>query len=326
MYLLFFSLLLLHTLFCTAFIKQQRLENVPACSPVIILRSSPQTIEENEATTRYRARIAYDGAGYKGFQIQPRRNTIQGELEKVLSQRFQRSVRVLGAGRTDTGVHARGQAIHFDLEKGLISSQEELGKLEYSLNRMLKPDIRLYNLQQAPIVTKMWNGEERKVQWSAMYDSIGKLYTYRISVGKSMNPIERHNRYDLWWSNTNLKDLERILKHFEGEHDFRAFAASMEQLEKALGGEFNTIRTVHSVNLIEEGEQRYRIDLHLSGALYKMVRNMVGTALDVACGRLSEEDFLALLNRSNNAVRKTNKSKPAPPQGLTLEKVYYDDY
>eukprot|EP00547_Thalassionema_nitzschioides_P006418 CAMPEP_0194201226 /NCGR_PEP_ID=MMETSP0156-20130528/1546_1 /TAXON_ID=33649 /ORGANISM="Thalassionema nitzschioides, Strain L26-B" /LENGTH=313 /DNA_ID=CAMNT_0038926359 /DNA_START=1 /DNA_END=942 /DNA_ORIENTATION=+ len=287
---------------------------------------SPPSIENINGVTRYRARVAYDGSGFQGFQLQPRRRTVQGDIEDVLSQRFQKTVRVVGAGRTDAGVHARGQAIHFDLETGTIETKEELQILEYSVNRMLRNDVRIYSLQEAPVVKKLFDGEEKLIQWSAMYDSTEKLYVYRISVGKSIYPLERHNRIVLKWPNTNIAVLKKILKHYEGYHDFRAFSGRIEQLEKETGEALDTRRRVYSIELVEEGDNRYRIEVKLQGALYKMVRNMVGTALEVAWGKLSEEDFLVLLNRSNSAVRKTNKSKPAPPEGLTLEQVYYDDY
>mmetsp|Transcript_18295 Transcript_18295/g.27649 ORF Transcript_18295/g.27649 Transcript_18295/m.27649 type:complete len:223 (+) Transcript_18295:198-866(+) len=182
---------------------------------------SPPSVEDIKGITRYRARVAYDGSGFKGFQLQPRRRTVQGDLEVVLMQRFQQPVRVVGAGRTDSGVHARGQAIHFDLEAGAIKSKEELRAVEYSINRMLQKDVRIYDLQEAPVVTKLFDGEEKLIQWSAMYDSTEKLYVYRISAEKSIYPLERHNRIVLHWADTNIALLKKVLKHFEGYHDFR---------------------------------------------------------------------------------------------------------
>jgi tRNA pseudouridine38-40 synthase len=134
--------------------------------------------------------------------------------EQILSQRFQRQIRVVGAGRTDAGVHARGQAIHFDLQKGDIQSPEALQTLQYSMNRMLRQDLQVYNLQEAPLVIKKVNGVVGSYPWHAIYDATGKLYIYRISAAKSMDPLERHTRYDLSWRpNLDLDLLQRTLKH-----------------------------------------------------------------------------------------------------------------
>jgi tRNA pseudouridine38-40 synthase len=283
---------------------------------------------------RYRGRVAYDGNGFKGFQLQPKRRTVQGALEEVLTQRFQRLVRVVGASRTDSGVHARGQAIHFDLQPEELSNDDDDGidKLQRSMNSMLRQDVRVYNLEKAPILTRAAYNDKppMRIPWNAIHDSTGKLYVYRISAAKHMDPIERHTRYDLKWSKEIDVDVfNRTLQHFVGYHDFRAFAGGIEQIEKHLNGEtMNTNRTVYSVTMMmeEEDNNLYRIEVRLKGALYKMIRNMIGTALEVAWGNLSEEDFLSLLHRTGAQGRKQNKSKPAPPEGLTLEYVEYDDY
>jgi tRNA pseudouridine38-40 synthase len=284
---------------------------------------------------RCRARVAYDGNGFQGFQLQSNDSrTIQGELEKVLSQQFQHPIRVIGAGRTDACVHARGQAIHFDLqsEYELLSTKKAdsighgIEKLQTSMNSMLRQDVRIYNLEVAPMVVKQVKGKLTELPWHAIYDAIGKLYLYRFSVSPAMNPLERHNRVNLSWKSRlkNLDVLERTLKHFEGSHDFRAFAVGIDEKERGLEGIVNTTREVYSVQMIDEGDGNFRIEVRLKGALYKMIRNMVGTALDVARGIVSEEQFLQLLHEG--ASRKKNKSKPAPPEGLTLEHVYYTDF
>eukprot|EP00545_Synedropsis_sp_CCMP1620_P013721 CAMPEP_0119009804 /NCGR_PEP_ID=MMETSP1176-20130426/4613_1 /TAXON_ID=265551 /ORGANISM="Synedropsis recta cf, Strain CCMP1620" /LENGTH=333 /DNA_ID=CAMNT_0006962381 /DNA_START=1054 /DNA_END=2055 /DNA_ORIENTATION=- len=284
-----------------------------------------------EGITRIRGRVAYDGNGFKGFQLQPKRRTIQGDLEAVLSQRFQRLVRVVGASRTDAGVHARAQAVHFDLrtEDSInLEEEEDLQKLQFSMNSMLKQDVRVYNLEKAPESVREIKGKPMLVPWNAIHESTGKLYIYRLCAAKHMDPLERHTRHSLKWKDPiDVDVLTRTLKHMEGYHDFRAFAGGIEQLEKHLKGKtMNTKRTVYSIEVVDEGEDMYRIEVRLKGALYKMVRNMVGSALEVAWGKLPEEEFLALLHRTEAAGRKQNRSKPAPPEGLTLESVYYDDY
>jgi tRNA pseudouridine38-40 synthase len=336
---------------------------------------------------RYRCRVAYDGTGFCGFQIQQRpssssdadnknkkkkgynnkhQRTVQSELERVLSQRFNRLVRVVGAGRTDAGVHARGQAAHFDLFRHnetttIMAAAEDDGEalllLQTSMNRMLPADMRVWNVQAAPDpclevpVSKkktIPDGQGSKKDdsgsgvddtttttssgiyaWNVMQKPTGKLYSYRICLGDSMDPIQRHSRWQIDRPHDiNPTMLERILKRYEGTNDFVCFAGALEQNARKTGRVIGTVRTVNSIDLVEDGEEGeglYRIDIRLDGALYKMVRNLVGTALDVCRGRLTEEQFQELLQPVDGAGRKSNPCKPAPPQGLTLERVYYED-
>jgi tRNA pseudouridine38-40 synthase len=334
---------------------------------------------------RYRCRVSYHGAGFNGFQFQPNIRSVQGELETVFSRRFNQPVRVSGAGRTDAGVHARGQAIHFDLKRipktnsnndninnneDETDPQENLSQIQYSLNKMFpQGDIRIWNLSRAPpACLEFVNGKEGMHHWNVMRKTPAKLYSYRFSTSPAMDPTERHTRWqlDLITPRTgqravlNTTHLQTLLSCYEGTHDFRCFAGAVEQEQKKYlakrkrGGngdeganddapatppdsvplsEMDTVRTVYSVTLVDEGNDSYRIDFMLEGALYKMVRNMVGTAMDVCLGKnhLTEQYFVSLLQPRDNKLeggktmtRNNNLSKPAPPQGLTLEWVYYD--
>jgi tRNA pseudouridine38-40 synthase len=321
------------------------------CS-LLLMDKGPTVVNSyNPNLIRYRCRVAYNGAGFQGFQLQkhtPAR-TVQGELEQVLTTRFQQPVRVVGAGRTDAGVHARGQAFHFDLEATSASTStstsapkqssrdDVLSNIEHSLNSMLRADVRLWNLQRAPLPAfKKSIGNNASdpppaaLAWNVMHDSTRKLYSYRISVGAVMEPLERHSRWHPDQANRKLDlvQLERLLKCYEGTHDFRAFATAIEQLEKKAGRAVDTVRTVYSVDLVPEDCDKgmYRIDFFIKGALYKQVRNMVGTAINICMGNMSEESFRWLLAREDAAVtRDDNPSKPAPPEGLTLEYVYFDN-
>jgi len=179
-----------------------------------------------------------------------------------------------------------------------------------------------------------------------------------------MDPLELHHRWQLPWPGSGMSTtvdpdrLERILKCFEGKHNFVCFAGALEQQEKKTGVAIGTVRTIHKIRLVKEttinnnnnsfngngngngndddivgnmgddpSQYYYRIDVYLDGALYKMVRNIVGTALDVCRYRLDEETFSDLLNRPAEMkyTRKNNDCKPAPSTGLTLERVFYPD-
>jgi len=134
-----------------------------------------------QSRVRFRGRIAYDGTGYDGWQVQPKRRTVQGELESVLSRRFNRTIRAVGAGRTDAGVHARGQAFHFDLEEGEIETREDEMKLQRALNSMLRRDTRIWNVGRAPKAVKKIRDDGTTVvhRWHVIYESTKKLYSYR---------------------------------------------------------------------------------------------------------------------------------------------------
>ena len=201
--------------------------------------------------------------------------------------------------------------------------------------------------------------------WHVIQRAKSKWYSYRLCLGPTLwNPMERFTRthfihrpsfanssndepYAI--TQADIQRLQSIIKLYEGTHDFGAFGGQLEQNAKKrnAGKPINTIRTVYKVELVKEpnysfghhtpaenqqgfiGEEgNYRIDFLLKGALYKMVRNMVGTAVEVWLGRMSEEQLIDLLkidDEDGKISRKDNPCKPAPPEGLTLECVYYDD-
>jgi tRNA pseudouridine38-40 synthase len=204
--------------------------------------------------------------------------------------------------------------------------------------------------------------------WHVIQRAESKWYSYRLCFGPTLwNPMERFTRAhflhrpsftDLTKDNDepyaitpeDILRLQSILKLFEGTHDFGAFGGQLDQNAKKRndGKPINTVRTVYKVELVKEpnysfgrynpvehqhgfiGEEgNYRIDFLLKGALYKMVRNMVGTAIDVWLGRMTEEQLIELLKIESvddrRGDRRDNKCKPAPPEGLTLECVYYND-
>lgn len=304
------------------------------CSSSVV--DSQILYDETDDKIRLRGRITYNGAGFSGWQVQAKGRTVQGELESVLTRRFNRRIQIVGAGRTDRHVHARGQAFHFDIYPHEIKSDmyDFLQKLQYSLNSMLPSDAKVFNLGQAPPPVLVSHPQpdgtmiEKSHKWHVIYNAEKKLYIYRISLAPfaiTNDPVERFSRVHVE-GNVDPNYLQVILKHYEGTHDFRAFAGAIEANARKDGidaTEKDTVRTVYSVNLVDEGDGNYRIEILLKGALYKMVRNMVGTALDVCKGRLEESSMLELLH-GDDMVRKNNKSKPAPPEGLTLENVFYD--
>lgn len=320
--------------------------------PITILTIDTTESITSKYTTRYRARVAYDGHSFAGFQLQTRKNcrTVQGALEEVINKRLHgfvdgdqndRIIKVVAASRTDAGVHARGQAIHFDVPSNVDLDAADLKQICKSLNDMLPSEVRIWNLQlvQSTVVKPIKRPgfstaqKERdeialgEFQWNVLFDSTKKVYSYRLNVSTVMDPMHRWTRWHPPQAEKiDINLLSRILSHFVGTHDFRAFAGAVERNEKTTGVSVSTIRTVFSVDLVQEDDAgNYRIDFAIKGALYKQIRNMVGTALDVCRGELTEEDFLRLLRQDSTLTRVDNICKPAPPEGLTLEHVYFHD-
>ena len=226
-----------------------------------------------------------------------------------------------GASRTDLGVHARGQAIHFDLPEPC----EDLTHLEFTLNRMLPDDVRVFNISSAPLGTE----EQVKTEdmWHATKSATGKLYTYRFCTNLHVDPIRRRYCTHVYQP-TDIALLEKCLQVFVGTHDFQGFAnkvAFLTREHEEKNKEFITIRTINSVRLVHESEPGYyAIEFNLRSALYRMVRNIVGASLLVAQGGMKMELLEEILHTGGK--RNINVSRPAPPEGLTLEHVYYDHY
>ena len=136
---------------------------------------------KTEGGIRFRGRVAYDGTGFNGWQTQSKGRTVQAELEEVLSRRFNRRVTVVGAGRTDAGVHARGQAFHFELRAGEIDTKEDELKLQRAMNSMLRRDARVWKVSRAPAAIEKFrdDGSIAVHKWHVIYESTKKLYSYR---------------------------------------------------------------------------------------------------------------------------------------------------
>lgn len=266
--------------------------------------------------TRLRARVAYDGTHYHGWQIQPNGRTVQGEIESVLERRFGRLIRVVGASRTDTGVHARGQGVHLDVPLERSSAHDHVFKLQFSLNQMLPYDIRVRNLSVAPL-----NGNER--WWHSMYESRGKHYSYRFSTRAIYDPLHNLHRTHVHrspWSDFNEQRVRDALNSFIGTHDFTAFANSIAPTTSGVGA--NPIRTLRKAELHMEAEGHFRIDFEVDGALYKMLRNVAGTVLEVGAGGMHVDDIPRFFaSRDRSLIPKS-----APAKGLCLEQVLYDNW
>lgn len=232
---------------------------------------------------RFRARLSYDGTNYCGWQYQPREPTVQAAVERQLSRKLNGAVvRVVGASRTDSGVHARGQVAHFDMPAAVAAKQlgdsALVNNFEFTMNRMLPSDIRLYDLERAPRVRKRKPGTrvyaEETAVFNAIYDVSAKLYSYRVSVARTPDPLERQYRFHDWRgaaAGFQHERLQRAADVFVGIHDFTAFTNAGPKVP--VGGVpaavvRNPFRTVRSVTVVDEsagGAGRFRIDYVLEG-------------------------------------------------------------
>jgi len=239
----------------------------------------------------YKIVLSYDGTDYSGWQRQPKRRTIQGTLEGVLAGITQRNISVVGAGRTDAGVHALGQAAHF--KAAVRMSEAEFRK---ALNALLPDDIRVVDLHEVT------------AEFHARRDAKSKTYQYRIWNAPEISPFlfryALHVPYPL-----SLRPMRLAAELFEREDDFSAFSSNRE---------LNPRRRVTRSALSRRGKEIiYTIEG--SGFLRYMVRTIVGTLLEIGRGRFAPDDIEELFE---NGTR-TLASPTAPAKGLSLLKIVY---
>ena len=238
--------------------------------------------------------VTYEGTDFHGWQVQPDQRTIQGEIEAALAAIEGRPVKVHGSGRTDAGVHALGQVASFHLENRIPCQN-----LQLALNHRLPPAIRVLGVEEAP------------ESFHARYSATAKTYEYRIWRGQVCPPFLRRYVWRLPYPLDEAAMIEAA-PLFEGERDFRSLATHDGE------GRESTVRTVCSSRLTREGEQLiYRV--RGSGFLYNMVRNIVGTLLEVGRGNLRPADIEPILEARNRAAA----GPTAPAVGLFLVSVEY---
>lgn len=249
--------------------------------------------------TRYKMTLSYDGHLFHGFQVQPRQRTVQGTIEAALAKMTKgKQVTIEGSGRTDAGVHALGQVIHFDYPGSKILPQRML----YALNSMMPLDIVFNDCQ---IVDENFH---------VRYSAKGKWYRYRLSMDRFVNPFKRfytgHYPYQI-----DIKKMQQAAKDLIGMHDFTSFAASGGQIK-------NKVRTMYYVNIQKDKiENEIIFDFICSGFLYNMVRILVATLLEIGNGKRPVNDIpRVILAKDREQVRET-----AQANGLFLYHVFYED-
>lgn len=241
--------------------------------------------------------LAYDGTDFCGWQFQPALPTIQGELERVLGEIEGKPVAVAGSGRTDAGVHALEQVASLE-----ISNPIPTDNLRRAMNRLLPPSIRIWRVEEAP------------PDFHARFSAKSKLYEYRLWRGEICSPM----LYRYVWHHPYPLDLAAMTTAaplFEGARDFRSVAAADEDADEQ---EPTRLRTIFSSRLEAEGDLiRYRVQG--TGFLRHMVRNIVGTLLEVGKGNLAPGDIPRILESGERG----RAGPTAPAKGLFLVRVEY---
>ena len=237
--------------------------------------------------------IEYDGKGFNGWQKQPNKLNIQGEIERAIKEVTGEEVELNASGRTDAGVHAISQVANFKTESNI-----DINKIPLALNSKLKKSI---------IIKK---AEEADLNFHARYNAKGKKYRYIINNSLVGSAIYRDLEYN-FPIKLDVEKMKHAAKYFEGEHDFKAFRSSGTSNK-------NSVREIYKVEIKEENE-RIILEFTGNGFLYNMVRIMVGTLMDVGLGKIKPESIKDIID----SKERTKAGKTAPAQGLYLVEVYY---
>jgi tRNA pseudouridine38-40 synthase len=242
-----------------------------------------------------RALIAYDGSKFFGWQRQAGFRSVQEALEDALEALLGEHVVVHGAGRTDTGVHARGQVAHFHVDTKLDDD-----RLRHALN---------FHVDQGVVVRRL---ETCRDDFHAQYHARGKRYVYRVATTRFMPAFGRE--YTHWVHDAlDLPAMRAAARVFVGEHDFSSLATSGSPRA-------SNVRTIAAVHIVARRES-FALVVQGNGFLYNMVRTLAGTLIDVGRGKLSTLEVGQILHSRD----RRNAGPTAPPNGLCLLSVLYDE-
>jgi tRNA pseudouridine38-40 synthase len=256
----------------------------------ILRQSSAQ--ESETGIQKLVAVVEYDGTDYLGFQLQARGPTVQGEIERALAAVTQEEIRIVGAGRTDAGVHARGQVIAFN-----TAWRHPIEELQRALNAVLPKDIGVRELR--PVVKG----------FHPRFDAVSRGYRYTVFNQSLRSPLDRRFAYH-FSRPLNVAAMSEATGTLVGSHDFASFG-------RAPQGD-NTVREVYQAQWTPEEPFLY-FDIVANAFLYRMVRSLVGTLLLVGTGELSPDGFEEILRSTD----RSRAGQVAPARGLCLIKVNY---
>ncbi len=250
-------------------------------------------MSRRSSTRNIRLVIKYDGTRYSGWQFQKNAETVQEAIESVLERIIGRKVKLTGAGRTDSGVHAVGQVANFKTHSKLA-----LNKIKDALNSSLAEDILIVSAEFVPL------------KFDSQRSARSKRYRYTVTTARFADPFIRHFAARFSYP-LKIRSMRRAAKALTGRHDFKAFQA-------AGSSELNTVRTIKKIKIEKRGDLVY-IDVWADGFLYNMVRTIGGTLLEIGRGKMPEKSIKEiLLKRDRRSAGPT-----APAKGLCLMNVEY---
>jgi tRNA pseudouridine38-40 synthase len=238
--------------------------------------------------------IEYDGKDFNGWQKQPNKLNIQGEIERAIEVVTGESVDLIASGRTDAGVNALGQVANFKIEKDI-----PIEKIPYALNSQLKKSIRIQS------------AEEVDERFHSRYSCKRKTYRYVINNSEQGSAIYRNMQYH-FPAKLDDKKMNDAIQYLIGEHDFKSFKASGTSSK-------SSVRTIYDASVKREGNLVI-IELTGNGFLYNMVRIISGTLVDVGIGKTKPEDLKNIIE----AEDRLEAGKTLPATGLVLVKVLYE--
>ena len=240
-------------------------------------------------------RVAYDGTDFVGWQIQNEGRTVEGELNKAINALTGETIEVIGASRTDSGVHAKGNVAVFDTESTVPAD-----RFMYALNSLLPEDISVVE------------SKEVVADFHPRHCSSIKTYEYRIFVSRINDPLKRRYAYR-FPTDLDVKRMDEAAKYLIGEHDFKSFCCVRTQAE-------TTVRKIYSADVFHDGDD---IVIRVSGAgfLYNMVRIIAGSLMEVGSGKKEPQHIKEVLDGTD----RTLAGPTAEPQGLTLFNIEFAD-
>lgn len=243
---------------------------------------------------RIKLTVAYDGTNYHGWQIQPNSLTIEECLNKAISELFNEDILIIGASRTDAGVHAHGNVAAFD-----VDTRMEPSRIAFAINDKLPKDIRVLDSMEVPD------------SFHPRFDAKDKEYKYNITNRRIYLPTERLYSY-FYHRPLDINKMQRAANHLIGEHDFTSFASIHSQT--------NTfVRTLYECNVDSGDNGKLIISVRGNGFLYNMVRIIAGTLIKVGADAISCDEIPDILNAKNRSLA----GPTAPAHGLILHNISY---
>ncbi|MDO5519214.1 MAG: tRNA pseudouridine(38-40) synthase TruA [bacterium] len=255
-----------------------------------------KTGKSRNKTYNVKMSVMYDGSRFQGWQRLgngKENETIQGILERCISDILEEEVMVIGSGRTDAGVHAYGQVANVHITKEL-----DLNEFQNQINQSLPKEIQVYGLEYVAN------------QFHSRYDATSKYYEYHIGIGEVESPFYRKQRLYVR-EELNLDLMRKAAEYLCGTHDFTGFSSTMKDGR-------NTVKTIYEIEIMKEKDQII-ISYHGDGFLYNMVRILTGTLLEIGQGDRTPESILTIFEKGDRQYA----GKTVEGKGLFLKKVVY---